>query len=63
MDTEWSRYGGYVDVQCDPGHSCPANSLPIAIWSKKQIGFFVHGFSINYTIPYAVGIRSWRLRF
>ena len=44
---------GYIYVKCDSRHFCPANSLPIAIWSrKKNRGVFFMVFSINYTIPY-----------
>ena len=40
LSAEWLRYGGYIDVKCDSGHFGPANSLPIAIWSKKIGGCF-----------------------
>ena len=31
-----ARPGGYNDAKCDSGHFCPADSLSIAIWSKKN---------------------------
>ena len=36
--TECLRYGGYIYVKCDSCHFGSANSLPIAIWSKKKMG-------------------------
>ena len=39
--TEWLRYGGYIYVKCDSRHFGSANSLAIAIWSKK--GSVFHG--------------------